>query len=103
MSQTMNPKRPSSKNSTNVIIGLVISVIVGAILAGLLPWAFYELNPIISLLIMAFQWPNQDLIIKVVWYGFTFIVGFLLAMAIYFLVQRTRAFIARRRRASNSS
>jgi putative flippase GtrA len=93
----IQPERSTTNTLTNFTIGLVISTMVGAILVFLMPWLFFELNPVISQLIAAFRLPYQDLVLKVGWYGSAFVIGVLLAMMLNYPTQRIRASIKRRR------
>jgi putative flippase GtrA len=92
----IQPERSTTNTLTNFTIGLVISTMVGAILVFLMPWLFFELNPVISQLIAAFRLPYQDLVLKVGWYGSAFVIGVLLAMMLNYPTQRIRASIKRR-------
>lgn len=98
----IKPERTLSRTLISFTIGLVICLMAGAILAGLLPWLFYELNPVISVLIARAGWPYQDLIMKIGWFGSSFVGGVLLAMLFYLPAQRIRARLARRRSRSAS-
>jgi uncharacterized membrane protein YqaE (UPF0057 family) len=93
----IQPERSATNTLINFIIGLVICTVVGAILVFLMPWLFYELNPVISQLIAAFRLPYQDLVLKVGWFGSAFVIGVLLAMMLNYPTQRIRAGIKRRR------
>jgi sterol desaturase/sphingolipid hydroxylase (fatty acid hydroxylase superfamily) len=89
-------ERSLTRTLISFTIGLVITLMVGVILAWLMPWLFYELNPIISMLIASTGWPYQDLFMKVGWFGSSFVIGILLAMLFNFPIQAIRARIARR-------
>ena len=102
MQKTPKPKRSFTKVLINIAIGLVISVIVGAILAWLIAWIFPGVNPLLSQLITFFGLPYQELIMKVGWFGFSFVAGISLTMMINLPVQWIKARLEWRRLARSA-
>lgn len=103
MADMIKPERTFFNTLTNFIIGLVITLMVGAILAWLMPLLFYELNPIISLLVARTGWPYQDLMLQIGWFGSSFVVGILLAMMFHLPIQWIRGRIESRPRSRSAS
>lgn len=102
MQKTPKPKRSFTKILINLAIGLVLSVIVGALLAWAIAWVFPAVNPMLSQLITFFGLPYQELIVKVGWFGFSFVAGLVLTTMFNLPIQWIRVRLERRRLARSA-